>query len=233
MAEHAVAEAEEPQTKKSRSLLKLLLLGLNVLLFLAGVGSLAWTKFGPKPQVTATVAQGHDSLEGQKDDMAREPVAKGHEAPAKAPEGHRNSTPTKAQGGHGGEAGKGHGSSAAAKPSGGHGGEAGKGSGGGSSNPALVPLAPFLVNLSGDQGQRYLRLVVQVETRGELSKDALDKHLPEVRNRLIFLLSSKTFADIGSTQGKYDLQAEITKNVNEMLDGPFIKKTYFTEFIVQ
>jgi hypothetical protein len=33
-----------------------------------------------------------------------------------------------------------------------------------------------------------------------LSKDELDKHLPEVRNRLIFLLSSKTFADIGSTQ---------------------------------
>ena len=96
-----------------------------------------------------------------------------------------------------------------------------------------MPLAPFIVNLSGDQGQRYLRLVVQVEVRGELSKDELDKHLPEVRNRLIFLLSSKTFADIGSTQGKYDLQADITKNVNETLDGPFIKKTYFTEFIVQ
>src|SRR6266571_1465243 len=213
MAEHAVAEVEEPQTKKSRSLLKLLLLGLNVLLFLAGVGSLAWTKFGPKPQVTATVAQGHDHLEGQKDDMAREPVAKGHEAPAKAPEGHRNSTPTKAQGGHGGEAGK--------------------GSGGGSSNPALVPLAPFLVNLSGDQGQRYLRLVAQVEVRGDLAKDELEKHLPEVRNRLLFLLTSKTFADISSIQGKYDLQADITKNINETLDGPFIRKTYFTEFIVQ
>jgi flagellar protein FliL len=50
---------------------------------------------------------------------------------------------------------------------------------------------------------------------------------------LIFLLSSKTFADIDSTQGKYDLQAEITKTINETLDGPFIKKTYFTEFIVQ
>src|SRR6266436_2153305 len=213
MAEHAVAEAEEPQTKKSRSLLKLLLLGLNVLLFLVGVGSLAWTKFGPKPQVTATVAQGHDSLEGQKDDMAREPVAKGHEAPAKAPEGHGNSTPTKAQSGHGGEAGKGPGS--------------------GSSNPALVPLAPFLVNLSGDQGQRYLRLVAQVEVRGDLAKDEFEKHLPEVRDRLLFLLTSKTFADISSIQGKYDLQADITKNINEMLDGPFIRKTYFTEFIVQ
>jgi flagellar FliL protein len=213
MAEHAVAEAEEPQTKKPRSLLKPLLLGLNVLLFLVGVGSLAWTKFGPKPQVTATVAQEHDNLEGQQDDAAHQPVAKGHEAPAKAPGGHGNSTPSKAQGGHGGEAGK--------------------GSGGGSSNPALVPLAPFLVNLSGDQGQRYLRLVAQVEVRGDLAKDELEKHLPEVRNRLLFLLTSKTFADISSIQGKYDLQADITKNINEMLNGSFIQKTYFTEFIVQ
>ena len=208
MAENAAPEAEEQQRRTKRSLLKLLLLALNVVLFLAGVGSLAWTKFGPKP-VASAVAQGQDQ-EDQQSSAAHEPAAKGHEAPAKAP------AAAKASGGHG--------SSAGTKSAGGN---------GGSAVPALVPLAPFLVNLTGDQGQRYLRLVAQVEVRGELSKDELEKHLPEVRNRLIFLLSSKTFADIGSTQGKYDLQAEITKNINETLDGPFIKKTYFTEFIVQ
>ena len=205
MAENAAPEAEEQQRRKKRSLLKLLLLALNVVLFLAGVGSLAWTKFGPKP-VASAVAQGPDQ-EDQQSSAAHEPAAKGHEVPTKTP--------------------------AAAKASGGHGSSAGTKSASGNAAPALVPLAPFLVNLTGDQGQRYLRLVAQVEVRGELSKDELEKHLPEVRNRLIFLLSSKTFADIGSTQGKYDLQAEITKNINETLDGPFIKKTYFTEFIVQ
>jgi flagellar protein FliL len=207
MAENAAPEVQE-QPPRKRSLLKLLILALNVLLFLTGVGSLAWTKFGPKP-VASAVAQGQDQHEDQKDTAPHEPVAKGHEVQAKAP--------------------------AAAKASGGHGSSAGTKSAGqgGSAALSLVPLAPFLVNLSGDQGQRYLRLVVQVEVRGELSKDELEKHLPEVRNRLIFLLSSKAFADIGSTQGKYDLQAEITKNINETLDGPFIKKTYFTEFIVQ
>ena len=197
MAEKAAPEVQEQPPQSKRSLLKLLLLALNVVLFLAGVGSLAWTKFGPKP-VASAVAQGQDHQEDQKGTAAHEPAAKGHEAPAKAP--------------------------AAAKASGGH---------GGSTAPTLVPLAPFIVNLSGEQGQRYLRLVTQVEVRGELSKDALEKHLPAVRNRLIFLLSSKTFVDIVSMQGKYDLQAEITKNINETLDGPFIKKTYFTEFIVQ
>lgn len=209
MAENAASEVQELRPRNKRSRLKLLLLALNVVLFLAGVGSLAWTKFGPKP-VASALAQGQDQHEDQKDTATHEPAAKGHEAPAKAPAAAKASDS--------------HGSSAGTKSAGGN---------GGSAAPTLVPLAPFIVNLSGDQGQRYLRLMVQVEVRGELSKDELDKHLPEVRNRLIFLLSSKTFADISSTQGKYDLQAEIIKNINETLDGPFIKKTYFTEFIVQ
>ena len=183
-----------------------------MLLFLAGVGSLAWTKFGPKPEASA-VAQGQDQHEDQKDTAPHEPAAKGHEPPAKASSRQRAKPPA---------------AMVAALAQ-----NLRAATGWQRCSPTLVPLAPFLVNLSGDQGQRYLRLVAQVEVRGELSKDELEKHLPEVRNRLIFLLSSKTFADIGSTQGKYDLQAEITKNINETLDGPFIKKTYFTEFIVQ
>jgi flagellar FliL protein len=197
MAENAAPGVEEQPRRTKRSLLKLLLLALNVLLFLAGTGSLVWSKFGPQPGASA-VAQGPAQHEDQKGTVASEPAAQGHEAPARA--------------------------SAAVHTAGSH---------GGGVAPTLVPLAPFIVNLSGDQGQRYLRLVAQVEVRGELAKDALEKHLPEVRNHLIFLLSSKTFGDISSTEGKYDLQADITKNINETLDGPFIKKTYFTEFIVQ
>ena len=56
MAENAAPEVQE-QPPRKRSLLKLLLLALNVLLFLTGVGSLAWTKFGPKP-VASAVTQG-------------------------------------------------------------------------------------------------------------------------------------------------------------------------------
>ena len=226
MAENAAPKVQEQPPRNKRSLLKLLLLALNVVLFLAGVGSLAWTKFGPKPQGAAAAQE-------QQADVAHESSVKTPEAPAKAAGGHGDSAPAKAQSGHGAEAAKGHGSSAPVKPAGGHGGEAAKGQGSGGSDPMLIPLTPFIVNLSGEQGQRYLRLVAQVEVRGDLAKVELERHLPEVRNRLIFLLSSKAFADVGSTQGKYDLQADITKNINETLDGPFIKKTYFTEFIVQ
>lgn len=229
MAEHSAAAAEEAQPKPKRSLVKLALLVLNVLLFLAGAGSLAWSKFGAKPPVAAA-EQSAEPQGGHKEHSDAAPD-KGHaEAPAKKSEGHGGA----AKGGHGGAAKGGHGGEAAkgghGAAKGGHGGEAAKGGG---TDTMLVPLAPFIVNLSGDNGQRYLRLVAQVEARSEMAKDELEAHLPEIRNRLIFLLTSKTFADIGSVQGKYDLQADITKNINETLDGPFIKKTYFTEFIVQ
>src|SRR5215475_640320 len=131
MAENAAPEVQEPPPRHKRSLLKLLLLALNVLLFLAGVGSLAWTKFGPKP-VASEVPQGQDQHEDQKETAPHEPVAKGHEAPARAP------AAAKASGGQGSAAGtqfaRGQGVSAAL---------------------SLVPLAPFLVILSGDQRQRF------------------------------------------------------------------------------
>ena len=216
MAEHGASEGAEAQTKSRRSFVKLILLGFNILLFLAGVGSLAWSKLAPKPP--ATEAAQTQEQPGEPREESGAGAAKGHgDAPAKKPEGHGGGSAAK--GGHGSGAAKG-----------GHGAEAVKG---GRGDSTLIILAPFIVNLSGDNGQRYLRLVAQVEARGEIAKSELEAHLPEVRNRLIFLLTSKTFADIGSVQGKYDLQADITRNINETLDGPFIKKTYFTEFIVQ
>ncbi|MGE3540104.1 MAG: flagellar basal body-associated FliL family protein [Candidatus Tectimicrobiota bacterium] len=228
MAEHGAAEATDAQPKPKRSLMKMALLGLNVVLFLVGIGSLAWSKLAPKPPASE-MAQTEGHQEDEHKDESAGSGAKGHgEASAKKQDGHGGGAKSEAKGGHGG--------SAKSEAKGGHGGSAKGGHGGGAKgggDGTLIPLAPFIVNLSGDNGQRYLRLVAQVEARGDMAKEELESRLPEVRNRLIFLLTSKTFNDIGSVQGKYDLQADITKNINETLDGPFIKKTYFTEFIVQ
>ena len=65
MAEHAATEVQEQPSRNKRSLLKLLLLALNVVLFLAGVGSLAWTQFGPKP-VASEMARGKTILRSRK-----------------------------------------------------------------------------------------------------------------------------------------------------------------------
>src|SRR4029453_2236210 len=107
MAENVAPDVQEPTPRHKRSLLKLLLLALNVLLFLAGVGSLAWTRFGPKP-LASEVTQGQEQHEDQTDTAPHEPAAKGHEAPAKAPaaakasSGHGSGAGTKSASGQGG-----------------------------------------------------------------------------------------------------------------------------------
>jgi len=47
------------------------------------------------------------------------------------------------------------------------------------------------------------------------------------------LLTSKTFDEIRTPEGKQDLREEIIRRVNQTLDRDVVKAVYFTEFIVQ
>jgi flagellar FliL protein len=99
--------------------------------------------------------------------------------------------------------------------------------------PMLVQMKPFVVNLRGDRGRRYLRVSMEVEVLGEQGKSTMEEHASRVRNRLIFLLSNKTVQEINTTEGKYQLQEDITQQINETIGIALATKTYFTDFIVQ
>jgi flagellar FliL protein len=100
-------------------------------------------------------------------------------------------------------------------------------------DPILIDIPPFIVNLSGELGRRYLSVTMNMEVETEKDKSEVEKRLPLIRNRLIFLLSNKTFKDISSVEGKYELQDEISRHVNEVLGKQRIRKTMFTSFVVQ
>ncbi|RLB21216.1 MAG: flagellar basal body protein FliL, partial [Deltaproteobacteria bacterium] len=61
----------------------------------------------------------------------------------------------------------------------------------------------------------------------------MDKRLPQLRDAILTLLSSKTFKDIGDLSGKYQLRAEILATLNRYLKTGKVNNVYFTEFIVQ
>ncbi|MEC9019274.1 MAG: flagellar basal body-associated FliL family protein [Nitrospinota bacterium] len=50
---------------------------------------------------------------------------------------------------------------------------------------------------------------------------------------MLVLLSSKSFEDVYSVQGKFKLKDEVTTRVNRFLVVGHIKDAYFTEFIIQ
>ena len=57
--------------------------------------------------------------------------------------------------------------------------------------------------------------------------------LPQIRDLLLTLFTSKTFAEVRTPQGKAVLRDEIINRVNRALHKDEAKAVYFTEFIVQ
>jgi flagellar FliL protein len=56
---------------------------------------------------------------------------------------------------------------------------------------------------------------------------------PKVRDNILDLLTSKTYADLMEPAGKQRLRDEIILRVNSFLTKGTILKVYFSEFVVQ
>ena len=105
---------------------------------------------------------------------------------------------------------------------------------GGNSGPGpLLALEPFIANLADEDVTRYLKATFQVEFRGAAVPPGVDARLPQIRDLLLTLLTSKTFDDIRTPEGKQQLREEIIARVNSVLDRDLVRTVYFTEFIVQ
>ena len=95
----------------------------------------------------------------------------------------------------------------------------------------MIPLETFLVNLSGNRGNKVLKVSMDFEVEGERIGEEIDKRKPQIRDIIIILLSSKTYAQLSSTEGKDFLRDEIRDTVNAFLTKGKIKRVHFTDFI--
>jgi flagellar FliL protein len=94
-------------------------------------------------------------------------------------------------------------------------------------------LETFLVNLNEPQGKRYLKAKVTLELETEDVQAEIEKRLPQIRDAVLTMLSSKAYNDISDLTGKYQLRAELISMINSYLKTGKIANVYFTEFIVQ
>lgn len=97
----------------------------------------------------------------------------------------------------------------------------------------VMPLEPFLVNLADREARRYLKIKVELEVDQEKTAGELKKSLPLIRDALILLLSSKTYADISTAEGKGHLKSEILQRLAALPGGRKVTNVYFTEFVAQ
>lgn len=108
-------------------------------------------------------------------------------------------------------------------------------------NPAAPPvfaqMDPFTVNLQADGGEQFLQTAFTLKVGSQADIDAIKLYLPQVRSRVLLLLSSKRGAEIATVEGKQKLAAEII----EQLTQPFAKgaqplevsDVFFTAFVIQ
>ena len=112
-------------------------------------------------------------------------------------------------------------------------GEHGKGGGKPAAMGSMRPLDPFLANLADETSARYLKMSLQVEFVDADPPAAFDARLPQIRDVILTLVTSKTFADIRTPEGKERLREDVIDRINHVLAKQAVKSVYFTEFIVQ
>jgi flagellar FliL protein len=97
----------------------------------------------------------------------------------------------------------------------------------------MVPLEPFIVNLANSEGNRFLKVTVTLELSSSEVHAEVNENVQKITDSILILLSSKSFEDVYSVQGKFKLKDEITTRVNRFLVLGHVKDAYFTEFVIQ
>lgn len=103
--------------------------------------------------------------------------------------------------------------------------------------PVYAPLEQFTVNLQPEAEEQYLQVSMTLKVADQKVVDQLKQHDPELRNRLLMILTSKGPSQLNTMEGKRQLADEIVAAARR----PFaegqpeqdVLDVHFTAFIIQ
>ena len=101
--------------------------------------------------------------------------------------------------------------------------------------PVFVELEPFTVNLQPD-GQ-FLQATFNLQVEDEKVAEEIKLYTPQIRSRLLLMLSNKTGEELSKQEGKTTLVTEM----KELIEQPFSKgakpvkidNVFITSFVIQ
>ncbi|GAB3390963.1 flagellar basal body-associated FliL family protein [Azotobacter armeniacus] len=104
--------------------------------------------------------------------------------------------------------------------------------------PIFVPVAPFTINLRGEQHEeRLLYVGLSLQVADKASEDFLKQYMPQVRSRLLKLFTAQTAAELLTPNGKEALSARILDQLQTPMTTPQpalkLNDVLYTDFIVQ
>jgi flagellar FliL protein len=103
--------------------------------------------------------------------------------------------------------------------------------------PVFAQMDPFTVNLQAEGGEQFLQTAFTLQVGSQADVDAIKLYLPQVRSRVLLLLSSKHGPEISTVEGKKKLAEEIIAQLKQ----PFspgaqplnVSDVFFTAFVIQ
>ncbi|MBA1146985.1 flagellar basal body-associated FliL family protein [Ectothiorhodospiraceae bacterium WFHF3C12] len=104
--------------------------------------------------------------------------------------------------------------------------------------PQYLPIEPALVVNFDYKGRvGFLQADIEIMAREQAAVSGVQQHMPVIRNNLLLLLSSTTYEDVATRQGKEQLAQDAREEVNKVLAEQGveaeIEAVYFTGFVMQ
>jgi flagellar FliL protein len=103
--------------------------------------------------------------------------------------------------------------------------------------PVFLSLETFTVNLQSEHSDQHLQTNLTLKVGDARTLDLIKLHMPEVRNRILLLLSSKEASQITDIVGKKKLAAELLAEINQPFSegstGQIVESVLFTSFVIQ
>lgn len=106
-------------------------------------------------------------------------------------------------------------------------------------SPAIYyPLKPpIIVNFQSRGRQRFLQAEVTLMMRDESVVQAIEVHMPLIRNSLVLLFSGQVYEELQTAEGKELLREEALEEIQRLLEQeigqPGIEQVLFTNFVMQ
>jgi len=98
---------------------------------------------------------------------------------------------------------------------------------------SILPMDAFVVNIAETNGERYLKIVIQLEVSDPAVGSELEQIKPRIRDSILDLLTPKTLKDLTDLAGKQRLREDVAGRINNILQHGKVTKVYFTDFVIQ
>lgn len=103
--------------------------------------------------------------------------------------------------------------------------------------PIFVPIEAFTVTLQNADTERIMHVGLTLRVSDEQTRIRLEKYMPEVRSRILMVLSAQSPTGVQTQQGKTDMANAIKQAVNRpfapLPDGQYVTDVLYTAFVVQ